>query len=213
VVCKACEGADTCSSLPSSRAALEQSCITSLHCGTFDEEPVQHHSAGLIRIESSATHGIHLHRCSLVLVVRHQLCLARLHTCCESEHVIRCMCTRCTSRGNQPTSMRPQPARSHASADIAGAKRARAAPPAAAHKLHIDVVAARLTRPQQLEEDPAPSPTRSRRSHNTACFHSVFGTRADSYLPTSANNEQAPYTSMTPLVISVKSPRHCPSHT
>ena len=42
--------------------------------------------------------------------------------------------------------------------DVSDARAVRAAPAAAAHKLHIDVVAARLARPQQLEQDPAPRP-------------------------------------------------------
>jgi len=104
------------------------------------------------------------------------------------------------SRGNQPPCMRPQPTRSRASADIAGAKRACAAPPAAAHKLHIDVVAARLARPQQLEKDPAPSPAQNRRPDNVSCFNSVYDTRADSTLRRSAIGGRAPYTCMTPSV-------------
>jgi len=82
---KALEGADTCISMPSSRAALGQSCTPSLHCSTFDEEPLQDHPAGTICGKSSPPRGICLHRGSLVLVVRHQLCMARLQRGCESD--------------------------------------------------------------------------------------------------------------------------------
>ena len=47
------------------------------------------------------------------------------------------------------------------SAALARTERACTAPPAAAHKLYVDVVAAGLPRPQQLQQDPAPGPAHS----------------------------------------------------